>query len=234
MICTTSLGPYEIDVKGGSSYDQRVLLLLLTHSSLLVMLALKTKMSYADSQNQHLHTFLTTASSSGDTSSTVYQEEGQIAISDSEFGHFARECTGKQLDSKARSDHEGKMRKKFVKAVEMHAVYHLYRNISCPPSNKPDFDDTQSIRLEDHCFVAFVSSVKSSSSKTNEALSLCSIQIDFKTVAYFAAGSKGNRPARLYLQDKGHSYWLAVNHQWYMMREDGGTAVKAPLTSCSF
>ncbi|GJX48299.1 putative ribonuclease H-like domain-containing protein, partial [Tanacetum coccineum] len=157
----------------------------------------------------------------------------------SELGHFARECTGKQLDSKARyfalklkvlgvkarvfdpcprifdttpEDVEGKpLYDRFVKAVGMHAVPSPIIGTFMPPSNKPDFDDTQvtygsksnnyfetnsesndfvscdnsdkSSDSETTGFASCVSSVKSSSSKTNDHLASTSSSVDFKTVS---------------------------------------------------
>ncbi|GJV28184.1 putative ribonuclease H-like domain-containing protein [Tanacetum coccineum] len=148
----------------------------------------------------------------------------------SELGHFARECTGKQLDSKARyssfklkeldkskrtkpllsvdsmlnwSDHEGEDVENgatqvygmiaeaeddegwFVKAVGMHAVPPPITGTFMPPSNKPDLDDTQvtyGSKLRDTACTC-VSSVKSSSSKTNEPLASAPSSVDFKTVS---------------------------------------------------
>ncbi|GJR90007.1 putative ribonuclease H-like domain-containing protein [Tanacetum coccineum] len=109
-------------------------------------------------------------------------------------------------------DVEGKpLYDRFVKAVEMHAVPSPITGTFMPPSNKPDFDDTQvtygsksnnyfetnsvsndfvscdnsdkSSDSETTGFASCVSSVKSSSSKTNEHLASASSSVDFKTVS---------------------------------------------------
>ncbi|GJR78482.1 putative ribonuclease H-like domain-containing protein [Tanacetum coccineum] len=185
----------------------------------------------------------------------------------SELGYFARECTGKQLDSKARysafklkeldkseepkallsvdsmmiveaeDDDAGDVtnvvpnaatefalmgissqdletlldQMRFVKAVGMHAVPPPLTGTFMPPSNRPDLDDTQftygskfnnhlennsvsndfvscddsdkSSDLETTGFASCVSSVKSSSSKSNEPLVSAPSSVDFKTVS---------------------------------------------------
>ncbi|GJT98921.1 putative ribonuclease H-like domain-containing protein [Tanacetum coccineum] len=109
-------------------------------------------------------------------------------------------------------DVEGKpLYDRFVKAVGMHAVPSPITGTFMPPSNKPDLDDTQvtygsksnnyfetnsvsndfvssdnsdkSSDLETTGFASCVSSVKSSSSKTNEHLASASSSVDFKTVS---------------------------------------------------
>ncbi|GJS48830.1 putative ribonuclease H-like domain-containing protein [Tanacetum coccineum] len=73
---------------------------------------------------------------------------------------------------------------RFFKAVGMHVVPPPITGTFMPPSNKPDLDDTQSIRHRIHwlcilCFQVF----KSSSSKTNEPLASAPSSVDFKTVS---------------------------------------------------
>ncbi|GJR46151.1 hypothetical protein Tco_1314254 [Tanacetum coccineum] len=89
-------------------------------------------------------------------------------------------------------DVEGKpLYDRFVKAVGMHAVPSPITGTFMPPSNKPDLDDTQvtygsndkSSDSETIGFASCVSSVKSSSSKTNEHLASASSSVDFKTVS---------------------------------------------------
>ncbi|GJY22891.1 putative ribonuclease H-like domain-containing protein [Tanacetum coccineum] len=80
---------------------------------------------------------------------------------------------------------------RFVKAVGMHAVPPPITGTFMPPSNKPDLDDTQvtygsndkSSDSETTGFASCVSSVKSSSSKTNEPLASAPSSVDFKTVS---------------------------------------------------
>ncbi|GJS23966.1 putative ribonuclease H-like domain-containing protein [Tanacetum coccineum] len=80
---------------------------------------------------------------------------------------------------------------RFVKAVGMHVVPSPITRTFMPPSNKPDLDDTQvtygsndkSSNSETIGFASYVSSVKSSSSKTNEHLASASSSVDFKTVS---------------------------------------------------
>ncbi|GJS18692.1 putative ribonuclease H-like domain-containing protein [Tanacetum coccineum] len=86
----------EIDVKGGSSYDSRGTSAP-THSAFISAASTNSKMSYADSQNQSLLPLL-------------HQVLILLAIFEKKAGRkmkfnnrdAARECTGKQLDSKAR------------------------------------------------------------------------------------------------------------------------------------
>ncbi|GJU00114.1 putative ribonuclease H-like domain-containing protein [Tanacetum coccineum] len=109
-------------------------------------------------------------------------------------------------------DVEGKpLYDRFVKAIGMHVVPSPIIGTFMPPSNKPDLDDTQvtygsksndyfetnyvsndfvysdnsdkSSNLETTGFASCVSSVKSSSSKTNEHLASASSSVDFKTVS---------------------------------------------------
>ncbi|GJU16695.1 ribonuclease H-like domain-containing protein [Tanacetum coccineum] len=161
----------------------------------------------------------------------------------SELGHFARECTGKQLDSKARysafklkeldkseepkallsvdsmlnwSDHEGedegiKVMPKYMRFVagddddatgdvsKAAAEFSLMgvssqKGTFMPPSNKPNLDDTQ-VTYETTGFASCVSSVRSSSSKTNEHLASASSSVDFKTVAAYVPAGSRNPPA---------------------------------------
>ncbi|GJW26018.1 putative ribonuclease H-like domain-containing protein [Tanacetum coccineum] len=190
----------------------------------------------------------------------------------SELGHFARECTGKQVDSKARyssfklqelnkgeetkallsvdsmvnwSDHEGEdveigaaqvyemiagaeedatgnatgdvadddfgvtfgsdevfdlsapsifdsspkdvaekpIHDRFVKTVGMHVVPPPLTGTFMPPSNNPDLDGYKVyLDSETTDFASCVSSVKSSSSKTNEPLASTPSSVDFKTM----------------------------------------------------
>ncbi|GJZ35029.1 hypothetical protein Tco_0580846 [Tanacetum coccineum] len=100
---------------------------------------------------------------------------------------------------------------RFVKAVGMHAVPPPITGTFMPPSNNPDLDATQvsygsksnnyfennsvsnnfvscdnsdnSLDLETTGFASYVSSVKSSSSKTNEPLASAPSSVDFKTVS---------------------------------------------------
>ncbi|GJY10439.1 ribonuclease H-like domain-containing protein [Tanacetum coccineum] len=160
----------------------------------------------------------------------------------SELGHFARECKGKQLDSKARysafklkeldkseepkallsvdsmlnwSDHEGEDEEKGAAQVyemiagddddatgdvsEAAAEFSLMgvssqKGTFMPPSNKPNLDDTQAT-YETTGFASCVSSVRSSSSKTNEHLASASSSVDFKTVAAYVPAGSRNPPA---------------------------------------
>ncbi|GJY56306.1 ribonuclease H-like domain-containing protein [Tanacetum coccineum] len=114
----------EIDVKGGSSYDSRGTSAP-THSAFISAASTNPKMSYADSQNQSPSITFTIASSSTDTSSNViesvlhsfiaesdpqqqitYEDFDQIGKLDLEEldikWQMAMECSGKQLDPKAR------------------------------------------------------------------------------------------------------------------------------------
>ncbi|GJX35209.1 hypothetical protein Tco_0246766 [Tanacetum coccineum] len=71
----------------------------------------------------------------------------------------------------------------FVKAGGLHAVPGPITGTFMPPSNKPDIDDTQftydSMRTTD--FASCVSSVQTSSSKTNEPLASASSSVDLQT-----------------------------------------------------
>ncbi|GJU95531.1 ribonuclease H-like domain-containing protein [Tanacetum coccineum] len=93
-------------------------------------------------------------------------------------------------------DVEGKpLYDRFVKAVGMHVVPSPIIGTFMPPSNKPDFDDTQvtyglndkASGLRDLCLCILCFSgdfcVKSSSSKTNDHLASTSSSVDFKTVS---------------------------------------------------
>ncbi|GJX43626.1 ribonuclease H-like domain-containing protein [Tanacetum coccineum] len=140
----------EIDMKGGSSYDSRVISAP-NNSAFISAASTNSKLSYADSQNQSPSITYTTATSSAVASNNItYEDFDQIGKLDleeldikwkmamlsvrinrfekkagrkmkfnnkdaarfdkkkvkcykcSELGHFARECTGKQMDSKAR------------------------------------------------------------------------------------------------------------------------------------
>ncbi|GJZ28955.1 hypothetical protein Tco_0573602, partial [Tanacetum coccineum] len=77
----------------------------------------------------------------------------------------------------------------FSKLLEMHAVPSPITGTFMPPSNKPDLDDTRlpmwksPSDSETTGFASCVSSVKSSSSKTNEHLASASSSVDFKTVS---------------------------------------------------
>ncbi|GJV39517.1 ribonuclease H-like domain-containing protein [Tanacetum coccineum] len=153
----------------------------------------------------------------------------------SELGHFARECTGKQLDSKARysafklkeldkseepkallsvdsmlnwSDHEGEDEEKGVAqvygmiagddddaagdasgdvsdaAAEFALMDLLLRNFMASFQQVAlMMHSDKSSDSETTGFASCVSSVKSSSSKTNEHLASASSSVDFKTVS---------------------------------------------------
>ncbi|GJX58696.1 hypothetical protein Tco_0290086 [Tanacetum coccineum] len=78
---------------------------------------------------------------------------------------------------------------RFVKAVGMHVVPSPITGTFMPPSNKPDLDlysgyiCDKSSDSETTGFASCVSSVKSSSSKTNEHLASASSSVDFKIVS---------------------------------------------------
>ncbi|GJT35702.1 hypothetical protein Tco_0926121 [Tanacetum coccineum] len=82
----------------------------------------------------------------------------------------------------------------FVKAVGMHAVPPPITGTFMPPSNNPDLDDTQvtygsksnnyfETNSVSNDFVSCVSSVKSSSSKTNEPLASAPSSVAFQTMS---------------------------------------------------
>ncbi|GKE30723.1 hypothetical protein Tco_1446107, partial [Tanacetum coccineum] len=74
---------------------------------------------------------------------------------------------------------------RFVKVVGMHVVPPPITGTFMPPSNNSDIDDTydKSSDSETTGFASCVSSVKSSSSKTNEHLASASSLVDFKIVS---------------------------------------------------
>ncbi|GJZ05914.1 putative ribonuclease H-like domain-containing protein, partial [Tanacetum coccineum] len=74
----------------------------------------------------------------------------------------------------------------FVKAGGLHAVPGPITGTFMPPSNKPDIDDTQftyveQVILKTTDFASCVSSVQTSSSKTNEPLASASSSVDLQT-----------------------------------------------------
>ncbi|GJT21466.1 putative ribonuclease H-like domain-containing protein [Tanacetum coccineum] len=115
------------------------------------------------------------------------------------------------FDSSPKDVTEKPLNDRFVKAVGMHVVPPPITGTFMPPSNKPNLDDTQvtygsnsnnyfetnsvsndfvfcdnsdkSSDLETTGFASCVSSVKSSSSKTNKPLASAPSSVDFKTVS---------------------------------------------------
>ncbi|GJZ85128.1 hypothetical protein Tco_0650467 [Tanacetum coccineum] len=74
---------------------------------------------------------------------------------------------------------------RFVKAVGMHAVPPPITGTFMPPSNNPDLDDNsdKSSDSETTGFASCISSVKSSSSKTNEPLASAPSLVAFQTMS---------------------------------------------------
>ncbi|GKB06465.1 hypothetical protein Tco_0834698 [Tanacetum coccineum] len=117
----------------------------------------------------------------GDDDDAAGDASGDVSDAAAEFALMGLSSQVKLEESKAR----------FVKAVGMHVVPSPITRTFMPPSNKPDLDDTQvtygsndkSSNSETIGFASYVSSVKSSSSKTNEHLASASSSVDFKTVS---------------------------------------------------
>ncbi|GJV66263.1 putative ribonuclease H-like domain-containing protein [Tanacetum coccineum] len=145
----------------------------------------------------------------------------------SELGHFARECTGKQLDSKAR-----------------YSAFKLKElgTISCSFSNKPDLDDTQGYLCPqdtgDHWALhPGVSSIKLELYNKPKLHNVAKIPSFVPRAAYVPAGSRNppasvsagsafpagsrNRPASV-SASRPHGYY----NQLYMDEGRWGTAVK--------
>ncbi|GJW85008.1 putative ribonuclease H-like domain-containing protein [Tanacetum coccineum] len=93
------------------------------------------------------------------------------------------------FDSSPKDVAEKPLHDRFVKTVGMHAVPPPITGTFMPPSNNPDIDDTQFTYVTSpqtqrpHDLQSCVSSVKSSSSKTNEPLASTPSSVDFKTMS---------------------------------------------------
>ncbi|GJU55450.1 putative ribonuclease H-like domain-containing protein [Tanacetum coccineum] len=88
------------------------------------------------------------------------------------------------FDSSPKDVAEKPFHDRFVKTIGMHTVPPPITGTFMPPSNNPDLDDTydKSSDSETTDFASCVSSVKSSSFKTNEPLASTPSLVDFKTL----------------------------------------------------
>ncbi|GKA44186.1 putative ribonuclease H-like domain-containing protein, partial [Tanacetum coccineum] len=138
-------------------------------------------------------------------------------------------------------DVEGKpLYDRFVKAVEMHAVPSPITGTFMPPSNKPDFDDTQivskttdqkqSSTIDDPSF-SFKENVKTPRNKSN-------IPSFVPRAAYVPAGSR-NPPASVSAGSafpagsRNRPHWPGCYNKLYMDEGRWGTAVKTSA-GCSW